>query len=211
MSRYLSALKKAEIDAVATLKNLNNLALPCSLGSLGTPPAAFEINHASNDDGQNTVHGVSFVWLIHLTDREPLTATFSPAVRHAAVLACYPDAVSADHAQQPPKRSATNAEVLELQYLVTTIYRGDLAIDQEEALNAALADSDAALLCYRNMAAERGLALADDDWGTCRNLRGQICIIAKPDSVVSAVNGYRPGEMFKEQFRRCNGCQPRAG
>ena len=50
MSRYLSALKVSENIAVEKLKNLKNLPLTSLLGSLGAPPALFEIKQAANDN-----------------------------------------------------------------------------------------------------------------------------------------------------------------
>jgi hypothetical protein len=40
--------------------------------------------------------GTSFAWLINFLDRNPLTVTFSPAVNHAEVIRCYPDAMTAE-------------------------------------------------------------------------------------------------------------------
>jgi hypothetical protein len=39
---------------------------------------------------------VFWCWLLHFTDRDPLTVTFSPAVSHAEALEQYPDAVAAE-------------------------------------------------------------------------------------------------------------------
>ena len=40
-------------------------------------------------------------WIIHFTDREPLTSTFSPEATHAEVLAQFPDAVAAEPVAHP--------------------------------------------------------------------------------------------------------------
>ena len=39
---------------------------------------------------------VSFGWLIHFLDRDPMYVTFSPEVDHAGAMAGYPDAVAAE-------------------------------------------------------------------------------------------------------------------
>ena len=41
-------------------------------------------------------------WLIHFTDRDPVTVTFSPEATHAEALAIYPDAVAAEPCEPPP-------------------------------------------------------------------------------------------------------------
>jgi hypothetical protein len=58
----------------------------------------------TSDTAQNTnaeVNARYFGWLIHFTDREPLTVAFSPEVNHADALACYPDAVAAEPMPEP--------------------------------------------------------------------------------------------------------------
>jgi hypothetical protein len=39
----------------------------------------------------------------------------------------------------------------------------------------------------------------------CYNLHARICSIARPGGLISAVKGYRPGLMFREQLHRCEG------
>lgn len=39
-------------------------------------------------------------WLLHFTDRNPLTVAFSPAATHAEVLDAYPDALAAEPADE---------------------------------------------------------------------------------------------------------------
>ena len=58
------------------------------------------------------------------------------------------------------ERPATEAEGAELSRLVAAIYAGDSEADRAEALAAAIADPDAALRCYRAVAAERGISTA---------------------------------------------------
>ena len=50
------------------------------------------LSEAANDQTALT----SFGWLIHFTDRDLLTVTFSPEVNHAEALANYPRAVAAE-------------------------------------------------------------------------------------------------------------------
>ena len=99
MSRYLNALKKSGNGGGTTLQNLQNPSADSFVGFVGTPPPAFEINQAANDDQKHVDKLASFGWLIHFIDRDPLTVTFSPEVTHAEALACYPDAVAAEPAQ----------------------------------------------------------------------------------------------------------------
>ena len=108
MSRYLDALKISGNMAGTNLKNLNNLPLPSSLGSLGTPPPPFEIYQASNDTENAIVNLACFRWLIHFADRDPVEVTFSPMVNHEWALACYPDAVAAEPITSPSPKSMMN-------------------------------------------------------------------------------------------------------
>ena len=59
------------------------------------------LSEAANDTEQAADTLASFAWLIHFTDREPVTVTFSPEVNHAGALACYPDAVAAEPTPTP--------------------------------------------------------------------------------------------------------------
>ena len=99
-------------------------------------------------------------WLFHFADRDDLPVTFAPAVDHAAALAYYPDAVAAEPIPDRPQRKPTKAEAEEIAALVQAIYANDTDDDQAEALAAALADPEGALLCYRTIAKDRGIAIA---------------------------------------------------
>jgi len=105
-------------------------------------------------------------WLFHFADRDDLPVTFAPAVDHAAALAYYPDAVAAEPIPDKPQRKATKAEAEEIMALVLAIYANDTDDDRAEALVAALADPDGALLCYRTIASDRGIAIAAPVVGT---------------------------------------------
>lgn len=107
-------------------------------------------------------------WLFHFADRDDLPVTFAPAVDHAAALAYYPEAVAAEPIPDRPQRKATKAEANEITALVRAIYAHDTDDDRAEALAMALADPDGALLCYRTIAEERGIALAAPVVGTAK-------------------------------------------
>ena len=63
-----------------------------------------------------------YAWLIHFTDRNPLTVTFSPEVNHAGALALYPDAVAAEPVGKPSMRRILNhAEEVELRALIEAV------------------------------------------------------------------------------------------
>jgi hypothetical protein len=97
-------------------------------------------------------------WLIHFADREPLELYVSPALSHAEVLAAHPDALAAEPVpERVSTRAATAREHAELLSLVAAIFANDTDRDRQEAIRMALLDPDGALLCYRAIAAERGL------------------------------------------------------
>jgi len=63
--------------------------------------ALVETLRAANDNTNQPDTAISFAWLIHFTDRDPLTVSFSPEVTHAEALASYPDAVAAEPLAPP--------------------------------------------------------------------------------------------------------------
>ena len=151
-------------------------------------------------------------WLFHFTDRDDLPVTYAPAVDHAAALACYPDAVAAEPIPERPQRVATEAEAKEITVLIGIVLANDTDVDRNEALAVALADPEGALLCYRTIAEERGLALPDGDddrrrCTQCLNLRGRVCSVAIPGGLVSANRGYQP---MRDVVQRCAGYLPDA-
>jgi hypothetical protein len=171
----------------------------------------------SNQAANNTISAnditLNFRWLIHFSDREPVICSFSPMVNHTGALAYSPRTVAAEPITNEPKQSATNTEMVELRTLIAAIYQDDTEDDRLEAEQAALSDPMGALLCYRALASVQSLPPSDDDdrnaCQQCHNLRGRICTIATPGGRVSAVKGYRPCEMFREQLHRCEGYEPR--
>jgi hypothetical protein len=110
-------------------------------------------------------------WLFHFADRGDLPVTFAPAVDHAAALAYYPDAVAAEPIPDRPQRQPIKAEADEITALVGAIYASDTDDDRAEALAVALADPDGALLCYRTMAKDLGIAIAAPVVGTVKACR----------------------------------------
>lgn len=99
-------------------------------------------------------------WLFHFTDRNDLPVTFATSVDHAAALAYYPDAVAAEPIPERPRRKPTKAEADEIMALVRAIFANDTDDDRAEAMAAALDDPNGALLCYRTIAKDRGIAIA---------------------------------------------------
>ena len=99
-------------------------------------------------------------WMIHFADRDPLELYVSPALSHAEVLAAHPDAVAAEPVpERVSTRAATAREHAELLALISAIYAADADQDRAEAIDAALADPEGALQCYRAIAAERGITV----------------------------------------------------
>ncbi len=108
-------------------------------------------------------------WLFHFADGDDLPVTFAPAVDHAAALACYPGAVAAEPIPERPHRQPTKAEAEEITALVQAVFACDFPVDRNEALAAALADPDGALLCYRTIAKDRGRGVIPPSRGLSAN------------------------------------------
>ncbi len=174
---------------------------PCNPIEVSAKPAP---NKACTLDTPDTSQNVSAedwalfnAWLFHFADRADLPVTFASAVDYAAALAYYPDAVAAEPTPERPQRKSTKAEAEEIRALVQAIYANDTDDDRAEALAAALADPVGALLCYRAIAEERGIALVKTDADR------RTCAIAKPGGLVSSANpGYRP---VPDTLKRCAG------
>ena len=174
------------------------------------PLLSLVVTPVTSVTSQNTVtadDAVSWGWLLHFADRDSIMATFSPEATHAEALACYPDAVAAEPMTNAPSRAPTDSEAALLRVLIEAVYRDDGDDDRNDALQAALADPDNALVCYQAISSERGLCLPDsDDRRTCRqcaNLRGGACQVATPGGALSAQRGYRPGALWQDEPHRC--------
>lgn len=179
--------------------------------AVANPSEAKIATLAGNVGADDTAIATSWGWLLHYADREPLEAYALPEMTHAEVLALHPDAVAAEPIAERSKRTANTAEAAELRELVEAIYSGDTEADRAEAVAAALADPDAALICYRSIAIERGIVVEPDDrrtCGQCANLRFGVCTVASPDGAVTAATGYRPSELFRITPHRCDGYAP---
>jgi hypothetical protein len=132
-------------------------------------------------------------WLLHFPDREPLTVACTPPATHAEILAAYPDALAAE----PIATGRRQPDAL-------------LSGDQEAAIRVWLAQVDetdeaiiaAVLALCRHDGDARAYylgradcAATDDDrhfCTECLNLRGGVCVVARPGGLVSAICGYRP-------------------
>lgn len=90
----------------------------------------------------------SWRWLLHYQDHDVELST-SPESTLAEVLLDFPGVIAAEPIADTPKRKATFSESKELAALVNLIYASDTEADRAEALAAALADPDDALVCYR--------------------------------------------------------------
>ena len=88
-------------------------------------------------------------WRLHFPDGETLDVSFCPAVTHAEALARYPQAIAAKPIPERTRRTATEAEALELRGLIEAVYCHKTEADKAEALAEALRDPAAALRCYR--------------------------------------------------------------
>jgi hypothetical protein len=107
-------------------------------------------------------------WLFHFADRDALPVMFAPAVDHEKALSYYPKALAAEPIPDRPQRTATKTEALEITALIRAVFPDDNEVDRSEALAAGLADPVGALLCYRTIAKDRGIAIAAPVLGTVR-------------------------------------------
>lgn len=162
-------LSKMEVRAVDTFDTAGN----------GSAVSAKPLqDKACTPDTSDTAQRISAedwalfkAWLFHFPDRDDLPVTFAPAVDHAAALAYYPNAVAAEPISDRPQRKPTKAEANEIRVLINAVFHGDSDDDRAEALAAALADPDGALLCYQTIAKDRGIALAAPVVGTVKACR----------------------------------------
>ena len=88
-------------------------------------------------------------WTIHFGDQESIEVITTEPVTQAAILAQHPTAVAAEPAPHH-YRPATTREALELRLLIHEVLGDDA--DRATAIRAALADVNAALICYRTLA-----------------------------------------------------------
>lgn len=145
---------------------------PCNPPEVSAEPAP---NKACTLDTPDTSQNISAedwalfnAWLFHFADQDDLPVTFAPAVGHAAALAYYPEAIAAEPIPDRLQRKPTKAEADEITALVRAVFADDTDDDRAEALAAAMADPDGALLCYRTIAKDQGIALDAPVVGTVR-------------------------------------------
>ena len=74
------------------------------------------------------------------------------------LLAALTRAANGEPAPSMPLRQATPSEVAELKRLIASVYCNDTELERAEALAIAVADSTAALICYRCLARARAAA-----------------------------------------------------
>jgi hypothetical protein len=107
-----------------------------------------------------------------------------PPATHAEALASHRDAVAAEPLPERVGRQATLMEAEELAALVQAIYAADTEQDRAEAMQAALADPDGALRCYRAIADERGIVIGAPE--------RQAAIRQQPNTCTTCQYGRRP-------------------
>lgn len=210
MGRYLDMLKISEKGEGENLINLINPPAPSFLGFLGTPPPTFEKNRGVESVEAEADNVARFRWLIHFTDRDPVTVSFSPEVTHAEALASYPDAVAAEPCEPPPPTLEPMTAVAEEQILawLALIEETDLATIAD-VIERCQRDAEARRYFVERAAAESPKS-DDDDRRTCQqcaNLIGRRCQAAKR-SEIAASPTYEP---IRDIPRRCEGYAPGAG
>ncbi len=165
---YLDRIKQIDEQKIFASAPENELTKPPkapSVSSVSTPQGLLgklqtekvRAEQAANDDGVT-----SFIWLMHIIDRDPIAIAFSPAVTHAGALVRYPDAVAAEPIEFLPESAEPP--------VTTPDYPDDRRTCKQ-----------------------------------CANLCGGVCTIARSGGVVSAMKGYRPGEIFRKRMHRCEG------
>ncbi|MBN8518470.1 MAG: hypothetical protein J5X22_05135 [Candidatus Accumulibacter sp.] len=133
---------------------------------------------------------------------------FSPAANHAEALAGYPSALAAEPIEpgrrQPDTLLAAEEETA-IQTWLASIGENDTSMIVEVIERCR--HDDGARAYYLG----RAKAIADDDrrcCSQCGNLRGGVCVVARPGGRVSAIVGYRPASPDMPQ--RCAGYAPNA-
>jgi len=202
----LSNLRKAREERFATAIPATPATQP--KGEEATVARIAAVAVANPDDGKAGDALISRGWLLHFEDRESPEDYCQPDATRSRVLECHPHTSAAEPIRERVRRTPTDAEAAELRLLVQAVGRAERWVSEEieQAVDVALADPDGALVCYRALAVEHGLVLLlEDDRRTCNqcaNLRGQVCGVAYPGGVVSAIRGYQP---VRDVLHRCGG------
>ncbi|HRD87494.1 MAG TPA: hypothetical protein PK752_04425 [Accumulibacter sp.] len=208
------------MSAAAILRETAAAGVTLSLSATGTIKAAGEQDAVArwlttikaNKAGivallaKDTAAAVSWRWLLHFSDRNPLEAAFSPAATHADVLAAYPSALAAEPIEPGRRQTDTllagDQEAAVLAWLAAIGEIDQATID--DVLTRCRHDDDARAY-YLGRA---GYAVTDDDrrrCTECRNLRGAVCVVARPGGRMSAIVGYRPATGI---LQRCPAFKP---
>jgi hypothetical protein len=134
-------------------------------------------------------------WLLHFSDRNPLTVDFSPPATHAKVLVSYPSALAAEPIEagrRQPDTLLTGRQEAAVVGWLAQIGESDEAI-VGDVLAQCRHDEDARQY-FLGRAGESATSVMDDRrrCDQCGHLRSGVCVVAKPGGVVSAIRGYRP-------------------
>lgn len=194
-----------------------NPATPATLATFTHPPTVNDgkvarIAKVVTPQEVKTPNAVtSWHWLVHFADREPLEVYCSPDATHAEILERRPDAIAAEPIPERIRHQATPEQEAELRALVAAVgvaYAFFTPAEQQEALDLALWDVEAALQSYREMANEQNIILDRDDRRRCDQ-----CANLSHDGkcaawqAVGAMRGYSP---VRDIPRRCEGYAPGA-
>lgn len=181
----LSSLRKAREERLATATPAIAATQPqrkvaATVARISTVPLAH-----SNDE--KSADGVtSWGWLLHFDDRESLEIYCHPDATRTSVLKRHPGAVSVEPIPVRVRKMPTDVEPAELRLLVQAVGRAErwLSEEIEVAIDAALGDAEAALVCYRALAVEYGVMSPQNNdrrsCNQCANLRGRVCSVAYP-------------------------------
>lgn len=118
----------------------------CNRGATNPTPEGVQVLHSPTSGGS------AFRWRVAYPNGAGMDVLFTRAATRAEVAELYPGA-SIEQIPDVPTRTAIPAEEAELRALVAAILADDSDADRVEALAVALADPDAALACYRALAA----------------------------------------------------------
>lgn len=113
-------------------------------------------------DGTAEAASAARRWRVCLPNRDPVEVIFAPEATRAQVADLYP--VARIEPMPEPSRAATPAEAARLRVMIGAVLADGSDDDRAEALAVALADVDAALVCYR------ALTSAGSDPRMCRCL-----------------------------------------
>lgn len=114
-------------------------------------------------DGTADAASAARRWRVCLPNRDPVEVIFAAEATRAQVADLYPGA-RIEPMTEPSRAAATPAEAARLRVMIGAVLADESDDDRAEALAVALADVDAALVCYR------ALTSAGSDPRMCRCL-----------------------------------------